>query len=167
MKKLLVVGLALLLLTGCTEKTEKTVRTYTKSGEDSGDTYEITNTVTAIEDRVVYEKTVTKYTLTSISAERAETYKENLDETIACPYGVLDDEGKLTVGCSKYIKMSYTYDEETKTFVITEEFDYKAAAEAKEDIKSEEAGGYYDENAYYSLSKFEEDFLASGYEIQE
>lgn len=163
MKKLLMIGLSALILTGCAAKVTKT---YTISGEGDGYTYESVDTVTAQKDEVINEVVVTTYTVTEFTEEEVEEFKSVLDEEVTCPYGVADDNGAQTVGCSKYIKVSYTYDEATKTIVITEEFDFKSAAKAKEDIVSEEAGGSYSSNAYYSLKEFEADFISEGYELQ-
>lgn len=164
MKKLLLIGLAALLLTGCAEKV---VKTYKLAGEEDGFIYEVTSTVTAIKDEVIHESVKKNYTVSDFTDDEIAQYKEMLDESVACPYGAIDADGNYTIGCSKYIKINYTYDEATKTFMITEEFDFKSATKAKEDIVSEEAGGQYSENEYYSLEKFEEGYLADGYEIQE
>lgn len=102
-------------------------------------------------------------TLTIETDSEIELMKMVFEAEKACPYGSLDAEGNQTIGCSKYIDVDYTFDEATKTFTVTENFRYEEAAKAKEDIISEESGGSYSEDEYYSLEVFTSDLVGMGY----
>ena len=163
MKKLLMIGLAALLLAGCTAK--ETVKVFEKTEEEPGYKYTYVETITAAKDAVVNEKIVSTITIEEPVDGEIDTFKLLLDAEAACPYGVLDADGNQTEGCSKFIDVEYTFDEATNTFTITENFRYKDAAKAKEDIISKEAGGSYSDDEYYSMEMFESDLLDAGYTL--
>ena len=61
MKKLLMIGLAALLLAGCTAK--ETVKVFEKTEEEPGYKYTYVETITAAKDAVVKEKIIIVHTL--------------------------------------------------------------------------------------------------------
>ncbi len=162
MKKIVTVLLMVLALVGCTSK--EVSKTFYYEQEADGYKFTHTETYKAIRDEITHGEIVSTITIDEPMEGELEFYEAILEEQKACPYGVLDGSDKM-IGCSKYITVDWTFDETTNTFKSTEELRFKDAATAKEDIYTEEAGGSYKENEYYSLEKFEEDLLAEGYTL--
>lgn len=165
MKKLLLIGLTALLLMGCSAK--ETSKSFTLTEELNGQTFTYVETYAAVKDRIVKGTLVTTIAIAEPEEGEIDFYKAILDEQKACPYGVEDSEGNITVGCSKYITFDWTFDEENNTFNVTEVINFKEADKNKEDVYSEEAGGSYNENEYYSMELFEKDLLDAGYTVVE
>lgn len=159
MKKICLALLALLLITGCSPKT--TTKVFELTEEEEGYTYTYKHTYTAKDDVITLGTIETISEVLEPLEGEMEAYVEYLEEQAACPYGVLDDEGKQTLYCSKYIDMTRTLDGNKLTSVETIRFE--EAAKNKEDIYAEEAGGSYSDNEYYSMEMFTSDLLAEGY----
>ncbi|MEG0656989.1 hypothetical protein [Anaerorhabdus sp.] len=159
MKKLFVALMALVVLTGCGAK--PVTKVFELTEEEPGYTYSYKHTYTAEDDFIVKGVIETTMTIEEPLDGEIETFIEYLQVEEACPYGVLDDEGKQTLYCSKYI--DFAWKQEGNSLTTIETIDFKGADKNKEDIYDAAAGGEYSEDEYYSMELFTSDLLAEGF----
>lgn len=162
MKRILLVMLLLVALSGCSTQTESkpVVKEYTYSEEvEDGVVYDEKWTIEGMDDDVLY-KTTTVYTYTfddlDVWSETIEELKVSYDEEI--------EKLKNPLG-SKYITIEYEMD--GNTLIATEITDYKSASDNGMNVDGVLDRGLMTSKEYYSVEMVCEELENSGYTLVE